>query len=360
MKPALTIHAIAEAAGVSTAAVSKALNARPGVGPKKRLHILKVAQELGYAPYVSARRSGMHVAGGRHIAVLFGPVGPYIVSEVQQGISVALRSSGFFEIFCSLMPEDSHKDEVKQIFLRKVEEDPNVAGLLAAFIDLDARTRERFERRKLPVVLLDGPRAKSGPLNLIIDHAEGAKKAVTALLDQGRKRLAYLGPDPKQGWVWAQRHAGVAATLARARQPMLFEEESYCDMVQAAFATRRLLEREPGVDGILCASDIQAVGCLQMLRDLEIPVPRQVAVIGFDDSPICRAVSPSLSSVRQPFTALGEKGTRALLARVHGRTVSRPVKLATRLILRDSCLPDYAGDRWFGPEAQVAVKRVVK
>lgn len=357
MKESLTIHAIAEAAGVSASAVSKALNSRPGISPALRARIQEIAKNLGYAPYIASRQTGMHAAGGRHVAVLFGPVGPHIVREVQFGLDVALRSSGFFELRCNLMPEDSNRDEVKRVFLRKVADDPSVAGLVACCVAIDRDDAEALARRKIPIVHLDGDRSlKRG--HVLIDHVDASRQAALALLKLGRRRIGYIGPRPDVAWVWEERYRGVAETVKKARAAFAFEEESVCDIVQAAFATRRLMERSPETDAIIYSSDLQALGGLRMLREMEIDVPRRAAIIGFDDSEFCRVVSPMVSSMRQPFRRMGETGTRMLLRAIEGRNGAlKRVELKAKLVLRSSCLGESAADKWHRSASREVVVR---
>ncbi|MEK8023139.1 MAG: LacI family DNA-binding transcriptional regulator [Candidatus Hydrogenedentota bacterium] len=346
MGESLTIRTIAEAAGVSPSAVSKALNSRPGISPAMRLRVQQIAQNLGYAPYVASRRKGMLSPGGCHVAVLFGPVGPHIVREVQFGIDVALRSSGFYELRCSLMPEDPDREEVKRGFLRKVEEDPAIAGLLACCVSIEDSVATSLGRRRIPIVHLDGDRSiKRG--HVMIDHVDASNQAATALLKLGRRKVGYIGPRAEIAWVWRERYRGVEETVRRAKAVFEFEEESICDMVQAAFATRRLMERAPQTDALIYSSDLQALGGMRMLREMGIDVPGRVAVIGFDDSDVCRAVSPMVSSVRQPFRRMGETGTRMLLRAIEGKSGAlKKTELRAKLVMRSSCLGDSPGDRW--------------
>jgi DNA-binding LacI/PurR family transcriptional regulator len=101
-------------------------------------------------------------------------------------------------------------------------------------------------------------------------------------------------------------------------------------------ATALLLDRRPEIDAIFAASDLMAVGVLRALRRAGRRVPGDVAVIGFDDSPLGRRTDPPLTTVRQPIEEMGARMTRELLSMIDGRTAPRHVIVDTELIVRES------------------------
>ncbi len=336
-KNVVTIQAIATAANVSIATVSKALNGRPGVSAEKRLAIKEAAERLAYQPYVKARGHGMLLRGGRHVAVLIGPVGSHINREIQRGIDQALRASGLFAVCCNLLPEDPEKAEFQKVFLEKIADDPSIVGLLAACTDVSDPVLARLKEAGVPTVLMDSPRRTELAGRVMIDHTSGGRAACQALLSIGRRTLGYIGPRPDLDRVWAERWEGAKEAAKRGRARLVYAEESFTDIDASAAVTARLLERQPDTDGIVFASDRQMAGGVRALREIDREVPGQVAVIGFDDSDFCRAFSPSLSSVRQPFRRLGETGARMLLKAVKSGARSRGSKvLPVEVIARDS------------------------
>jgi DNA-binding LacI/PurR family transcriptional regulator len=100
---------------------------------------------------------------------------------------------------------------------------------------------------------------------------------------------------------------------------------------------RALLERQPGIDAVFCASDAMAAGALEALRERKRRVPQDVAVVGFDDSTIATSTAPSLSSVRQPIEEMGREMARVLITGVDGPAPGgKRVILATELVVRAS------------------------
>jgi DNA-binding LacI/PurR family transcriptional regulator len=100
---------------------------------------------------------------------------------------------------------------------------------------------------------------------------------------------------------------------------------------------RALLERHPTLDAVFAASDLMAAGAIMALREADRRVPQDVAVVGYEDSPIAATSLPPLSSVRQPNEEMGREMARLLIASIGAqRQVTRRVVLATELVVRDS------------------------
>jgi DNA-binding LacI/PurR family transcriptional regulator len=109
------------------------------------------------------------------------------------------------------------------------------------------------------------------------------------------------------------------------------------DTETARQRTDELLARRPEIDAVFAHSDAMAIGALQALRRHGRDVPRDVAVVGFDDSPLAASAEPPLSSVRQTIEEMGREMSRLLLRRVAtGDPVGRRLILATELVVRDS------------------------
>ena len=135
----------------------------------------------------------------------------------------------------------------------------------------------------------------------------------------------------------AELEAVVAASVARAGSDGFSQESGLVGM-------RALLERRPDLDAVFAASDLMAAGALQALREAGRRVPEDVAVVGYEDSPIAASTMPPLSSVRQPTEEMGREMARLLLAALaSGRQVPRQVVLATELVVRESSAGEGGG-----------------
>jgi DNA-binding LacI/PurR family transcriptional regulator len=171
-----------------------------------------------------------------------------------------------------------------------------------------------------------------------VDNQAGAFSAVRHLVQLGRRQIATiagsLDMSPSQDRLDGYRRALEAGGVTW--NPTL-EESGDFSHEGGVLAMRALLERHPGLDAVFAASDLMAAGALMALREAGRRVPADVAVIGYEDSPIAATSMPPLSSVRQPNEEMGREMARLLIASIGSqRQVARRVVLATELVIRES------------------------
>lgn len=163
------------------------------------------------------------------------------------------------------------------------------------------------------------------------DDLDGGRRAVAYLLSQGRKRIATIaGPEDTSGG--RQRLAGYRAELDGDVDERLIERGDY-SRESGRGAMLALLERAPDLDAVFAANDRMAAGALDVLRERGIRVPEDVAVVGFDDSPIATTVEPQLTTMRQPFERVSAEMVRLLLQMIDGgppATMTLPTQLVRR------------------------------
>jgi DNA-binding LacI/PurR family transcriptional regulator len=195
-------------------------------------------------------------------------------------------------------------------------------------------------RRGIPVVVGGRPPRRAAVSYVDVDNVEGARIAVAHLLDAGRRVVAHLA-GPADMAVGVDRLAGYREALAAAGVEPDANLVANGDFTQqgGAEAMRRVLEARPDVDAVFAASDLMAAGAVQVLRAAGRRIGPDVAVIGFDDSPIAETTDPPLTSVRQPIEEMGREMVRLLAeqtSRPASAAVPRKVILATQLIVRRS------------------------
>jgi LacI family transcriptional regulator len=340
MKPmSVTIKDIAKEAGVSTAAVSKALNNRGGIGLELKRKIEKIAEQKGYMPYLSSRQTGMYAGASRYIGIIFPFADEYLSREVQRGLDYVLRDSGTFQVRYNLDTVRQLDDEIrKDTLLDKVLQDKSIFGLMTVFFKLADATIGRFRKNGIPVIQLNH-RSDIGKC-VTIDNNEAAYLATREFIKLGRKKIGLIMPEETAEEVWFDRLQGYKKALAEAKiayDPYLIVYEHLFGLKDSAIATKILLEREPGIQAILFGSDLQAYGGLEALRKLGKKVPDDIAIIGFDNLPFSKITNPPLSSVSQPMFEMGKIGAEMLLEAVQNKDFSdKTVMLRSQLIFRQS------------------------
>jgi DNA-binding LacI/PurR family transcriptional regulator len=191
----------------------------------------------------------------------------------------------------------------------------------------------------IPLVLCGRPVRGGENLSYIdADNVDGARRAVNYLLNSGRKAVATIaGPRdmaPGIDRLLGYRQAMISAGI---NDPGMIAYGDF-GLLSGEHAMYRLIDHRPSLDAVFVASDLMAAGALRALRRLGRRVPDDVAVIGFDDSPLSLQTHPRLSTVRQPVDAMAAQMASELLTIIASGPRSEPVHLVldTELVLRDS------------------------
>ena len=332
-----TLEQVALLARVSRATVSRVVNGDLRVGESTRQAVEAAVRELGYVPnraarsLVTRRSDSIAVVIPEPTAQLFGD--PFF-PRVLRGISDALADEELALVL--LMPQGRGDEARVERYLAAGHTD---GALLISLHGSDPLPMD-LQRRGIPVVVGGRPPGAGIPY-VDVDNRGGAGAAVDHLLASGRRHIATIA-GPQDMPPGADRLAGYHETLARAGQPAgdrLIEVADFT-LDGGRAAMERLLERAPETDAVFAASDLMAVGALGALAAAGRRIPQDVAVVGFDDSPVAASARPALSSVRQPTEEMGREMTRLLLHGMrHADGPPRRVILDTSLVVRQSSAP---------------------
>jgi len=323
MSNKLTIRDIAQLAGVSTATVSRVLNNKPDVDPTTREHVMKVVQEHGFVPSVTASS----LAGGRSplLGVLVPSLTWPLMPQIMQSIAEVIEQTSYELVLYSISHRTDRSGLIDRILATRL-----IDGLLAVYPDgiASAESTEPINRessthlreiyeRGFPVVMLDdqslpGPIPWVGPDNRI-----GAYEAVRHLVRHGHRRIAHVqGPlqyqcshDRFAGYQQALEEAGIAI------DPTLIAQGDFT-IASGRAATTQLLALSARPTAIFAANDQMAYGVLSVSEAHGLRLPDDLAVIGFDDTTLSSHTRPALSTVKQPFAEMGRSAAEMLLALV--------------------------------------------
>ena len=290
-----SIKEVALKAGVSIATVSRVLNDKGPVAEETRQRILAAIEPLRYVPHGAAR--SLITNQTDTIGVLLPDLYGEFFSEVIRGIDLAARRSGFHVLISG-----SHSDRAEiEAVLRALR--GRVDGLIVLSPDVDAQSLRRNLPETLPVVLLNTPVEGDGADfdAITIDNHGGALAMVRHLAGLGHRRIAFIrGPE---------ENADARERLRGYRDALL----ALGDRRRGGAGARRRFHRGVGLpggaapagpgaaaDGGLRGQRLDGDRRLFALREAGVPVPGDIAVAGFDDIPIARYVTPSLTTVHVP------------------------------------------------------------
>lgn len=330
MLAASTLADVARLAGVSTATVSRVLNAPALVRQPTRERVEAAVAALGYTPHF----------GGRALASnrtnTFGAIIPTMENAIfARGIQA--MEEELSERGVTLLVATSHYDVEAEA--RKVR------ALLARGVDAVAlighsrppATLELLAAREVPHLLLWATSEAAGAPFVGFDNRAAARRMAELVLDYGHRRIAMLSGLTAANDRAASRVAGVRDALGARGVALAAEDlcEIPYDLDAAAAAAAALLRRAPRPSVVVCGNDVLAAGALIGAKSLGLRVPADVSVVGFDDIDLAVAVDPPLTTIRVPHRRMGRAAAKMLCAMVDGETVeSRAIDV--ELMLRAS------------------------
>ncbi|RMI36462.1 LacI family DNA-binding transcriptional regulator [Streptomyces triticirhizae] len=322
---------VAQKVGVSEATVSRVLNGKPGVSEATRQAVLTALDVLGYE-----RPTQLRGERGRLVGLILPELQNPIFPAFAEVLGGVLAQRGLVPVLCTQTPGGIQETDYVDLLLQQQVSGVVFAGGHYAQADASHDHYRLLAERRLPVVLMNASVPGLGFPRVSCDDAVAVEQAWRHLASLGHERIGLvLGPADH---IPSQRKLAAARAAAEAGGGELPSERVARAMYtleggQAATAT--LLER--GVTGVICASDVIALGAIRAARRRGLSVPDDLSVVGFDDSALMTSTSPPLSTVRQPIEAMGRAAVEVLVAQFGGRDVGRDELLfEPELVVRES------------------------
>lgn len=307
---------VARAAGVSTATVSRALNAPHTVRPATRQRIEAAVAALGYTPHFAARA----LAGKRTntIGAVIPTMENAIFARGVQAMEDELSGRGV-----TLLVATSHYDAAREA--------RQVRALLARGVDavaLIGRARPddayaALRARGVPFVTLWSADAAGGPPFVGFDNGAAARAMAALVLDHGHRRIAMIAGVAAGNDRAAARIEGVRAALADAGVALAapYLVEAPYDLDAADAAARAMAALDPAPTAIICGNDVLAAGAMRGVKAAGLRVPADVSVVGYDDIDLATVVDPPLTTIRVPHRRMGRAAADMLLRMIAGESV---------------------------------------
>jgi LacI family transcriptional regulator len=328
----VTINDIARIANVSKKTVSRIINQSPFVKPKTREHVQAIIKELGFIPDPQARALALRKSF--LIGLVYDNPSPQYVVSMQRGILDAFEGTDFQLV---LRPCDRGEPEylarietfIKQhkpfglILPPSVSEDPAIAKMMR---DLDV------DYVRIASVELDDPAHSIRTADF-----EGGAQAARHLTSLGHRQIAHIH-GPLSFRSTHERRNGFEQGLAEAGlklDPNMAVEGGYT-FDSGVIAGAELLNRSTRPTAIFAGNDEMATGAYVALRKAGLNLPKDMSIVGFDDTPIAGRLWPALTTVRLPIRDMGKAAAQLLIEVSHGKKVTQTAVFVPELVIRDS------------------------
>lgn len=324
----VTIADVADRAGVSPTTVSHVLSGKRVVNATTREVVMEAIRELGYRPNHVARN--LRTRQSHMIAIVVPDITNPFYAVLTRGLADAVDAAGYGTYVCNT--DGQHERERK--FFDDVM-DRGVDGIV-------------FASGETASDITFGPAEAATPIICIGDHLDhplcdaitpddeaGSREATAFLTARGYRRIAMIQGPQRYG---SQRTAGFRAAMQAAKHKVAAELMVRGDWTRKGGyqAMRTLMALDSPPDAVFCANDLMAIGALDVAHELDLEVPGDVAIMGFDDVDAATIVTPQLTTVRNPAYEAGSTAGDLLLSRLSrrytgaGRTVVLPCPLVVR------------------------------
>lgn len=332
----MNIRQIAKQAGVSVATVSRVLNHPEHVAPKTREKIEKIIAETEYTPNWFARGLNFNKTG------TIGLMIPHILDSVHMEIAKGVEDVAHQKDYIALMCNVEHDAEKERRYLNRLIK-RKVDGIVFICSSLENEDFQLVQEQNIPVVLIGEHKNSPGFHVVSIDCKQAAKKAVTHLLGNDHKKIAFLyGSDPKveneykiAGYKEALVEAGISIKKEFLRETENSIEGGY-------LGAKKLMELESPPKAIFTSSDAIAFGAMDAIKDKNLSIPEDVAVMGFNNVRMSNLVEPKLTTIEVPLHKMGIYGARLLFDIIENeenleQEKPKTILLQTKLKIRKSC-----------------------
>lgn len=324
-----TIADVARRAGGSIATVSRVLNGTTPVHAEKTDKVRLAMEELQFVPRHAARvlaSKRTHTIGlvTSEISGAFFPL-------MLKGIEAEAYEAGYDLLIHSTQKEGPSRRPLGE---------HNTDGLLIFTDSLDHRELHRLHNLDFPIVLLHQSSPDSLNLPVItVENKDGAAMLVNHLIEvHDRRHIAFLrGPDGHEDSAWRER--GYREALEAHNIP--FDPKliawGHFDEDKAFESMQRMLLDGILFDAVFAGDDDSAIGAMRALKTAGRLIPQDIAVVGFDDVPFARYLSPALTTVRAPIEEVGKEAVRQLARLMKGEQAQALTLMRTELVIRESC-----------------------
>jgi LacI family transcriptional regulator len=330
------IKDVAREAGVSVGTVSNVINRPSVVSEETRIRVQTVIARLGYVRSESARQ--LRAGHSRIVALLVLQMGNPFFVDVARGAERAAKQAGLGVMLCNSAESPEEEAEYLGLFAEQ-----RVRGVLITPTDASGENLDAFRRHHIPFVLVDRVAANSTECSVSVDDVAGGTLALRHLLKAGHRSVAYVSGPPHLQQV-RDRRLGALAALAEADMPehtLQVIPTKHLDVAAGRDAGARLLGLPQRPTAVFCANDLLALGVLQSMYAAGVSVPREMAIVGYDDIEFAAAATVPLTSVRQPAVTMGAMAAEMLLQETGANAEQhqhRNVVLLPELVVRSSSL----------------------
>jgi DNA-binding LacI/PurR family transcriptional regulator len=329
----MTLAEVARKAGVSSATVSRALNAASTVKNSTRARVMRAAKDLNYHPNLHAR--SLARGSSRTLGIIVSNMENPFFFDIFKVIESSARVRGYE----SVVANTGYRSEQLVSSVRLMI-GGRMAGIAAIVSEMDADLIRTIVESRIPCVFYDVGTPSRNITNVRVDYRKGIERTVEYLHALGHESIAFVGHHSALGPINERRTAFQDAVSRFAPSAHTHIVEGTDSLEGGREAAHELLASGFRPTGIVCVNDFMAVGVLRELRARGIRVPEEISVTGFDNIRLSEFCSPSLTTVHIPRDLIGRTIFESLVPDPKKpRVKGREIRIDTELVVRESTGP---------------------
>lgn len=331
----VTLKDISKHTGLSVTQISRAINNHSDVSEATKQKVMEAVDELGYVPNLAAKK--LASKSGNSIALI---VVGFEKQSSSNDMLIGIMSGVFncttendTEVVLYLYSEKLMKQKSYLQFCRE----RGVSGAILCGIKRDDPNLKELIKFDLPMVVIDIPYLTENIGSVVIDNEKYAYLATKNLIDSNRKKIGFINGD-ESAYVSVERKMGYISALKEndieVDESIIKNGEFSIDV--AKICTKELIKQ--GVDAIFCASDLMAIGAIEVTKELGISVPEEISIFGFDGINLVDYITPSISTIKQNSYDKGYKSSDLLINYLNKKTPMRVIKSECEVCVQESSL----------------------
>jgi|SRR6185312_11691802 len=333
----VTIYDIASALNISIATVSRALKNDPVVSKQTKKKIFDLAGKMGYRTNHFARN--LRNQKTNTIGIIVHELNSNFITSVLAGVEKVTTEAGY-DLIIAHSSESFAKEiaNAKNLFHKRVD------GLIAS-LSFDTKNLDHFEpfkEKNVPVVFFDRVEQDGKNTVVVIDNDKSGYQATEHLIQQGCRKIVHITSSLKRN-VYSKRFKGYKDALFDHGIPydenlLIVNDLSESAAIESAM---QILKMDPLPDGAFITNDFVAAVVMRTLKENNIKIPADIAMVGFNNDAICTLVEPALSTINYPGIDVGEVAARNLINHLKGignLQNTNTIIIRSNLIIRKSSL----------------------
>lgn len=333
-----TLKDVAKKAGVAPSTVSRVINDSSRISAETKQKVRSIMKEIGYHPNLNARNLVKQRSHNLGLVIPYSSEEAFadpFYSEILRAIGVLANSKGFNLLLLTSDRAEKEKETVLNAVKGK-----QVDGILLLRAQKNDQLIKELKALNFPFVIVGRPENKEDYYWVNNNNIQASQQAVEYLVENGHRQIAIIS-GPKNYTMNIDRIQGYRQAFSAKNIPVredliiLLKKINYQNIY---LQSQKIIKNHPEVTAFYGMSDTMAYTIIQAMNDLNIKIPNDISIIGFNNNPVSKLISPPLTTVDINIYLLGNKATELLIAIIN-KKIKEPTStiIPSQLIIRKSC-----------------------